>query len=348
MQHEHYMMRCLNLAILGLGKVSPNPMVGCVIVVDNHIIGEGWHQKYGQAHAEVNALNAVLEKYGDEAAALLKDATVYVSLEPCVHYGKTPPCAELLIKHRVKHVVIGSVDPFPAVNGKGVEQLQQAGIIVTSGILKAQCDEINKRFFTRITKQRPYVILKWAQTADGYFAPLLGQQQWITGPEAKVINHKWRTEEDAILVGKNTVLIDNPHLTARDWEGKNPLRIVIDKNLEVPQHYNVFNGEATTLILNARKTDTLGNIKWISVEDMQHYLVQKILYQLHIMDIQSIIIEGGAQILNQFIEANLWDEARIFIGPDHWKNGLPAPKLQKAIVEHAIIGPDTLNIVLNK
>jgi len=347
MNDEFYMQRCLELARLGIGNVSPNPMVGCVIVHENKIIGEGYHQQIGQAHAEVNAINNVLQNHGDNAAALLKSATAYVSLEPCAHFGKTPPCADLLIKHQLRKVIIGNTDPFTAVNGKGIEKLINAGVEVATGVLAAECSYLNRRFFTRINKQRPFIILKWAQTANGYFSPIGNVQQWITGPLAKQLNHQWRGEEDAILVGKNTALIDNPQLTNRNG-GKNPIRIVIDKNLTIPITHHIYNDEAKTIIFNEIKTDVVGNIHYIQMEDMQFYLAQKIAFQLYLMDIQSVIIEGGAQILNQFIDANLWDEARIFTSETNWKEGIIAPKLNGNIVENLSLEHDDLTIYSNQ
>ncbi|RZL43620.1 MAG: bifunctional diaminohydroxyphosphoribosylaminopyrimidine deaminase/5-amino-6-(5-phosphoribosylamino)uracil reductase RibD, partial [Pedobacter sp.] len=246
MTDEIYMQRCLDLAALGAGYVSPNPLVGCVIVASNKIIGEGYHQKFGEAHAEVNAINNVITTFGEQSATLLKEATVYVSLEPCAHFGKTPPCADLLIKHGVKKVVVCNTDPFASVNGKGIEKLENAGIDVKIGVLTEKGFELNRRFFTRIKQQRPYFILKWAQTANGFFAPLDNSQKWITASIAKEISHKWRSEEDAILVGKQTALIDNPQLTNRTGIGKNPIRILIDSNLSIPTSSNLYNDEAKT------------------------------------------------------------------------------------------------------
>lgn len=345
MNDEFYMQRCLELAILGNGNVSPNPMVGCVIVHENKIIGEGYHQKIGEAHAEVNAINAVLTKFGDEAPALLKNTTVYVSLEPCAHFGKTPPCADLLIKHEVKKVVIGNADPFDAVNGKGIEKLINAGIEVVSGVLEEECSYLNRRFFTRITQQRPFIILKWAQTADGYFAPLNASQKWITGAVAKQLSYKWRSEEDAILVGKSTAIIDNPQLTSRIAGGKNPIRIVIDKNLDIPLSNHIFDDQAKTIIFNEVKTEVIENIHYVQMEDMHFYLAQKIAFQLFLMDIQSVIIEGGIQILNHFISANLWDEARIFTSTRVWNEGLKAPIIKGKVLENLPFGDDQLTIL---
>lgn len=344
MNHEFYMRRCLELAILGMGKVSPNPMVGCVIVHENKIIGEGYHQKFGEAHAEVNAVNAVFANYGEEASLLLKNATAYVSLEPCAHFGKTPPCADLLVKHGLKKVVIGSTDPFAGVNGKGIEKLKNGAVQVEIGVLAADCNQLNRRFFTRIKEQRPFIILKWAQTANGYFAPTDGQQAWISGPLANQLNHVWRTEEDAILVGKQTALSDNPRLTARNVAGKNPIRILIDRNLEVPISANLYNDEAKTIVFNEVKTDVQGNIHFVQMEDMSFYLAQKIAFQLYLMDIQSVIIEGGAQILKQFIDASLWDEARIITAQTTWPSGILAPSIAGTMVSEIELGTDVLKI----
>lgn len=347
MTDELYMQRCLELASLGMGSVSPNPLVGCVIVNDGKIIGEGYHEKFGEAHAEVNAIKSVTEKYGDQAAALLANATAYVSLEPCAHFGKTPPCADLLVKHRLKRVVIGNRDPFEGVDGKGIEKLKNAGIEVVSGILEAECSKLNRRFFTRIRKQRPYIVLKWATTADGYFARKDGVQEWVSGPMAKTLVHKWRTEEDAILIGKRTAIVDNPQLNARAWEGKSPLRILIDRNLEVPQSNHIYNDLAKTVIFNEHKTEVHNNIHYIQMEDMQYYLPQKIAFQLYLMDIQSVIIEGGANILHQFIDGNLWDEARVFTANKIWNEGVRAPQINGYIADQFTLDNDKVTIFLN-
>jgi diaminohydroxyphosphoribosylaminopyrimidine deaminase/5-amino-6-(5-phosphoribosylamino)uracil reductase len=347
MTDELYMQRCLELAKLGIASVSPNPMVGCVIVKDNKIIGEGYHAKIGQAHAEVNAVQAVIAQYGDAAKSLLKDATVYVSLEPCAHFGKTPPCADLLIRHEVGKVYIGNKDPFPDVDGKGITKLKNAGIEVHQGILENECRKLNRRFFTRIEKQRPYIVLKWAQTANGFFAPLKKSKQWISTPLAKKLVHKWRNEEDAILVGKQTVIADNPQLTTREWKGKNPVRLVIDKNLEIPADRHVYNDASKTIIFNEVKTEVSANIHYVQMEDMQYYLPQKIAFQLYLMDIQSVIIEGGANILNQFISSNLWDEARIFNSSINWETGIHAPKIYGYITDVLTVNQDKLIIYKN-
>lgn len=347
MTDELFMQRCLELAENGISSVSPNPMVGCVIVKNGEIIGEGFHAKIGQAHAEVNAVQAVIQKFGDQAAAQLKDATVYVSLEPCAHFGRTPPCADLLIKHEVAKVVIGNNDPFPDVDGKGIEKLKNAGIVVVQGVLEAQCSHLNRRFFTRITKQRPFIILKWAQTANGYFSPLNPSKKWISAALSKKMVHKWRTEEDAVLVGKQTVIADDPQLTTREWTGKNPIRLVIDRNLQIPADKHIFNGAAKTIVFNEIKSDYSEKLQYVQMEDMQYYLPQKIAFQLYLMDIQSVIIEGGANILNQFIQAGLWDEARVFNASSNWETGIAAPAIHGLITDVIEISGDKLVVYQN-
>jgi len=342
--HNKYMRRALELAKLGIGLVSPNPMVGAVIVCDNAIIGEGYHQKYGQAHAEVNAVNDALAKFED-ASEFFKRSTIYVTLEPCAHYGKTPPCADLIIKHQIPNVVVGCRDPFDEVNGKGIEKLQAAGINVSVGILEAQCRDLNKRFFTRVQKQRPYIILKWAQTSDGFFAPADNSQFWITGEVSRKLVHQWRGEEDAILIGKNTALIDNPQLNVRYGGGKSPKRVVIDRNLELPESLNIFDQSVETFVFNALKTDVDGKIKYIALEDFDNFVPQYILFQLYLQDVQSVIIEGGAKTLEAFINASLWDEARVFTGNVTLKNGIKAPVIEGDIISTDNIGEDELRII---
>lgn len=346
MNDEFYMQRCLDLASKGIQNVSPNPMVGCVIVHNHQIIGEGYHQKFGEAHAEVNAVNQVIDQYGDQAPYLLKNATVYVNLEPCAHFGKTPPCADLLVYYHVKRVVIANTDPFSGVNGKGIEKLKNAGIKVETGVLEEKAKWLNRRFFTRVQQHRPYIILKWAETQNGYFAPLKPIQTWISGKEAKTLVHQWRAEEDAILVGKNTAIIDNPQLTARIENTKNPIRILLDRRLEVPLKYHLYNKEAKTIIFNEVQTEVRGNIHYISMENMHFYLPQKIAYQLYMMDIQSVIIEGGAEILKLFIEGNLWDEARIFTSRNNWIQGIKAPKIEGQLIAQNTIENDNLKILI--
>lgn len=322
-------------------------MVGCIIVNNGKIIGEGYHAKFGEAHAEVNAVKEVTDRFGEAASALLADSTAYVTLEPCAHFGKTPPCADLLIRHQLKKVVIGNRDPFSDVDGKGIEKLKNAGINVVTGILDEQCRALNRRFFTRINAQRPYIILKWATTANGFFAPKNTIQQWISGPLSKKLVHKWRTEEDAILIGKQTAIADDPQLSAREWPGKNPIRIVIDRNLQVPLTAKIYNDAAKTVIINEIKSAVEGNIQYLQMEDMQYYLPQKIAFQLYLMDIQSVIIEGGANILNQFISGGLWDEARVFTSGTSWEDGMASPQVHGIITEQYEVEKDKLTIYQN-
>jgi len=344
--HQIYMQRCLELAALGMGNVSPNPMVGAVIVHNDRIIGEGYHRQYGKAHAEVNAVNAVIEHYSNHAE-LLANATIYVSLEPCAHYGKTPPCADLIIKHRIPNVVVGCRDPFEQVDGKGIEKLQAASINVTVGILEEECRWLNRRFFTRVQKKRPYIILKWAQTTDGFFAPDDNSQLWITGAESRKLVHQWRSEEDAILIGRKTAEIDNPQLNVRYGQGRSPKRVVIDRRLELPPTLNIFDQSVETLVFNKVKTDIDGKIKYIALEDFDRFVPQYILFQLYLQDIQSVIIEGGAHTLNTFIEAGLWDEARIFTGNINLTKGIVAPVIKGIIAAEYLSGTDQLQIVHN-
>lgn len=341
------MQRCLDLARLGSGNVSPNPMVGSVIVCEQKIIGEGYHRAYGDAHAEVNAINQVFENH-ENARDLLKRSIIYVNLEPCSHFGKTPPCADLIISHEIPRAVIGCRDPFEQINGKGIERLKNAGIDILESIMTEECIDINKRFFTRIQKQRPYIILKWAQTKDGFFASSDGSQKWISSQQAKQLVHRWRTEEDAVLVGKNTVLADNPRLNSREWSGRDPIRIVIDRRLELPNNLHVFDQSQDTIIFNEQKTDLVDRIKYLELEDFDNLLPQLIAYQLYLMDVQSLIVEGGAQTLSLFINAGLWDEARVFTSTDNWNAGITAPKIIGKSGEVESIGTDLLNIWFNK
>jgi len=332
------MQRCLTLAQKGLSFVAPNPMVGCVIVHNNKIIGEGYHKVYGGPHAEVNAINSVEEK------ELLKEATVYVNLEPCNHYGKTPPCSDLLIKHQVKTVVIGCIDSFDKVAGKGIEKLRKAGIEVITGILEKESRELNKRFFTFHEKKRPYIILKWAQTNDGFIGNK--ENTWISGTEAKTLVHQWRSEETGILIGRNTAIIDNPQLTTRLVQGKNPIRIVIDLSLKTTKNLNIFDNSSPTLIFNSIKNETKNNVEWIKI-NTQHTLqnICDILYQ---KGINSIIVEGGAQTLQSFIDTNLWDEALVFQSNKEFKEGIKAPRIKKHHENINFIGNDKLITLRNR
>ena len=320
------MRRCIELALLGAGSVSPNPMVGSVIVVDGKVIGEGYHQRFGEPHAEANAINAVLDAFPN-AEDLLKRSTLYVNLEPCAHFGKRPPCSDLIIRYQIPEVVIGCRDPFPLVNGKGIEKLNEAGVRIIEDILTDECAHLNRRFITRVQKHRPYVILKWAQTADGYFAPADRSQSWISSEISKKLVHKWRSEEDAVLVGFQTAFSDNPQLNVRLSPGRNPVRIVIDRKLELPKSLTLFDQTQQTIVFNSLHTEIDNNIKYLELEDFDHYLPQLICYQLYLMDFQSIIIEGGVKTLQLFINAGLWDEARVFSAKERWGDGAKAPAL---------------------
>lgn len=332
------MRRALDLAELGRGRVSPNPMVGCVIVHKDKIIGEGYHQKYGEAHAEVNAIDSV------KGHSLLPESTAYVTLEPCAHQGKTPPCADLLIEKKLKRVVVACRDPFDKVDGKGIEKLKQTGIQVEVGVLEKEARKLNKRFFTSIQKERPYVILKWAQTKDGFIARENYDSKWISNPYSRQLVHKWRTEEDAILVGKNTAIYDDPLLTAREWNGKNPIRILLDRNLEVSKEYNLFNSDAPTLVLNTIKEEKSGNIEWVKTDMNNPWSVIR---QLHERNIRSVIIEGGSQVLNSFINENCWDEARVFTSSSIFEKGIAAPEIEGKIENEEAIFADQLTTYKN-
>lgn len=333
-QDEFYMRRALELAELGRGHVSPNPMVGCVIVHNDRIIGEGWHKKYGGPHAEVNAVADVQQK------ELLPAATVYVTLEPCSHYGKTPPCASLLISHQVKKVVICNTDTNPLVGGQGIKLLREAGIEVETGLLEAEGRELNKRFFTFIEKERPYIILKWAQTTDGFVAREDYSSKWISNAFSRKLVHKWRAEEDAIMVGKNTALYDNPQLNVRAWSGRDPLRIVIDRNLQLPSTLHLFDGSQPTLCYNLHKNETHPNLEYVNINTTEE-IVSAILHDLHRRKVQSLIVEGGSWLLNQFLKSELCDEARVFVSKKLFHKGIAAPAVNLLAAHSEDIAGDT-------
>ena len=349
--HEQYIARCIELAKNGFGTTYPNPMVGSVIVYNGEIIGEGWHQKAGEPHAEVNAIHSV------KNPSLLDKATIYVSLEPCSHFGKTPPCCDLIIKNKIPNVVIGTVDSNIKVAGNGIKRLQEAGANVVVGILEKDCYELNQRFFTFHEKKRPYIILKWAETKDGFIAPhpILRETEndkekkpfWITNPYSRQLVHKWRTEEQAILVGTQTVIDDNPQLNARDWDGNNPIRIVIDQNNRIPRTSYVFDNQDKTILFSKNKTLISSENCIFEVIDFQQNIAQQIIDKLYEHQIQSLIIEGGAQTLQTFIEANLWDEARIFTGNIEFGNGIKAPILNQIPYKKEEIATDELLIIRN-
>lgn len=316
------MHRAMELARLGFGSVSPNPIVGCVIVLEDKIIGEGFHQQHGGPHAEVNAINSIVDK------KVLAECDVYVSLEPCAHFGKTPPCANLLAQHKVKKVYISNSDPNPLVAGKGIEILRNAGTKVETGILENEGFDLNKRFFTSIAEKRPYVILKWAETADRFIARKNFDSKWISNEFSRKIVHKWRAEEDAILVGKNTAMYDNPTLNVREWEGKDPIRIVIDHHLDLDKNLNLFNKEIPTICYNYNRSSEEKNLSFVKLSE-ENFLYE-LLVDLHKKNIQSLIIEGGAVTLNGFIHEGLWDEARVFVASTCFGDGIKAPQLSNA------------------
>lgn len=351
--HEQYMHRCLELARLGAGHVAPNPMVGAVLVYNDRIIGEGYHRQYGKAHAEPNCIASV--KKEDEH--LIHQSTLYVSLEPCAHFGKTPPCADLVIQKKIPKVVIGCRDPFVQVNGKGIEKLKAAGIEVEPGVLEQECKELNKRFFVFHTQHRPYVVLKWAQTLNGRIAarPGLsdnadnegsrGTRLFISNEYTNRIVHKWRSEEMSIAVGTNTALLDDPELTTRLWKGNDPIRIVVDMDLRLPKSLKLFNSKAPTLVFNTKEHSLppekiplhelkkMGAAYYKVTEDVS--LVHQMLNALYRMNIQSVLVEGGSYLLQSFIDEEMWDEARVITNEQLTiGNGLPAPVLKDQAMVH--------------
>ncbi len=324
------MKLCLDLARKGLGSVAPNPMVGSVIVVNKKIIATGYHEQYGGAHAEVNAINSVLDK------KLLEQSTLYVNLEPCSHFGKTPPCVDLIIKSKIPRVVIGCLDVFAKVNGRGIKKLKKAGIDVRVGVLEKECKMLNKTFFTYHQKKRPYIILKWAQTADGFIDiersfSSSKKAIKISDKQNKIAGHKLRSETQAIMVGTNTALLDNPHLTTRLVKGKNPLRIVIDRDLKIPRHFNLLDKNVLTLVFTAEEAKSEHNLEFVKI-NFQKNILPQILKELYKREIQSLMVEGGAKLLNSFIENNLFDEVRVFTAKKKIKHGVKAPNLKLAQV----------------
>lgn len=328
--NERYMSRCLQLAELGAGSVAPNPMVGAVLVYDNRIIGEGYHKKYGEAHAEVNCISSVKA----EDIQLLTKATLYVSLEPCSHFGKTPPCTDLILKNAIPKVAVGCRDIYKEVDGRGIQKLKEAGTEVTTEILEKECRELNRRFFTFHQKQRPYIILKWAQSVNGKIGSKDQPEReriWISNEYTNRVVHKWRSEEAAIMVGTNTALHDDPALTTRLWKGKNPIRIVVDTNLRLPAELKIFDAEATTIIFNSTISEDRGNLIYYKTGHDLH----QIMTALYKMNIQSVLVEGGAKLLQSFFEAGLWDEARVICNQQMIiKDGVNAPEPDKALLHH--------------
>lgn len=334
---ELYMQRCVDLARGGLGKVSPNPMVGAVVVHNKRIVGEGYHHRYGEAHAEVHAIQSVKDIWR------LRESTLYVSLEPCCHHGKTPPCTDLILENKIPRVVIGTADPFDAVAGKGIARLRSRGCEVVVGVMKDACRDLNKRFFTFHEKKRPYIILKWAQTADGFIDAervpgAVKRPTWITSEKLRMLVHKWRTQEPVIMAGTQTAMKDNPHLNVRDWHGENPLRIVLDQELALPANLNLLDNSQPTIIVNEKIEKTAGSTQYwkILFDDL---LLDQLMARLYRGNHQSMIVEGGRHLLQSLIDKNLWDEARIFTGAHFFGKGVPAPVLyEPGNMSYTIIG----------
>ena len=346
--HEKYIKRSIELAKNGEGLTYPNPMVGSVLVFEDKIIAEGWHHKAGEPHAEVNAIKSVKDK------SLLENATIYVSLEPCSHFGKTPPCANLIVEKGIKKVVIGCLDPNEKVAGRGVKILQENGCEVVFGVLEEECKELNKRFFTFHTKKRPYIFLKWAETKDGFIDKLREKESentpnWISNEYSQQLAHKLRATEQAILVGTNTALNDNPTLNTRSWFGSNPIRVVLDKSSKIPKESNLLNGAIKTIVFSETKhiIDFYENVIFEKINFSEN-VPKQICEVLYKYEIQSVIIEGGKQTLQSFIDENLWDEAMVFVGATEFEKGLKAPKIEKAPIETIQVSTDTLHIFRNK
>ena len=337
------MRRCIQLAKNGLGTTYPNPLVGSVIVYENKIIGEGWHRQSGMPHAEVNAINSVKNKQ------LLRNATIYINLEPCSHTGKTPPCANLIIEKQIKNVVIGCKDPNPKVAGNGIKLLKKSGLKVTCGILENECEHLNKRFFSFFLKKRPYIILKWAETLDGFISPNEKKEKkpvWISNKNSRQLVHQWRAEEQAILVGTQTIVEDNPSLNTRDWYGNSPICILIDKSLRISKDYKIYRNNSKTIVITEKKSKNKKNEFFESI-NFNSPIANQIATILYSHKIQSVIIEGGAQTLQTFIDENLWDEARVFSGPTTFNNGTKAPIISGTTLTTTKIKQDILNLIIN-
>ena len=341
---EIYMQRCLQLAKLGAGNVAPNPMVGAVLVHEGRIIGEGYHQQYGHAHAEVNCVRSVKP----EDQPLISASTMYVSLEPCAHYGKTPPCAELIVARKIGEVVIGCVDTFSQVSGRGIAILKEAGIRVRTHVLEAASRQLNERFFTFHEQQRPYIILKWAQSAAGYMAAADGSPVRISNPLTDRLVHRWRSEEMGILVGTNTAVADNPRLNNRYWTGKDPVRIVIDRTLKTPRHYHLWNGATPTLFITGEAATKDGETETVTA-DFGQPLLPQLMQLLHERRILSVLVEGGPYVLNEFIAAGLWDEARVIIGSHSLPEGVKSPVLSNSLLtEETLLDGDRILYYRNR
>ncbi len=343
-QEELYIKRCFDLARLGNGKVSPNPLVGAVIVHNNRIIGEGYHSAYGKAHAEVNAIANIK----NEDKVLLKEATIYVSLEPCCIHANTPPCTDLIIEHKIPKVVFSSIDKTPDVNGKSLVLLKKGGCKVSYGLLHSEGDQLSRFRNTFVAKKRPYVILKYAQSKDGFIGRK-GEKIWLTNSISKRLVHKWRSEFDAILIGTNTVQTDNPRLTNRLYYGSNPLRIILDRNLRLSEKLNIYDDSAKTWIVTEKEIEKtiFNNTSFVNI-NFDNQLIFNLLKKMHEAKISSLIVEGGAALLNTFIALNLWDEARVFIADKFLNEGIKAPTLPNQPANNYKIGTDQLFLFKNQ
>lgn len=340
-----YMQRCLEIARLGAGYTAPNPMVGCVIVHGGKIIGEGYHMEYGGPHAEVHAIRSVRNP------ELLCESTLYVNLEPCSHYGKTPPCADLILHSKIPRVVIGTMDPFEEVSGRGIEKLRSGGILVESGILQEECRWLNRQFFTWHEKKRPYVILKWAQTTDGFIDAMRvpgqpAQPVLISNELSRRLVHKFRSEVSSILIGTNTAMNDNPSLTVRSWRGKSPLRLVIDRKGKLPGNLNVFDGSVPTLVFTEKDLFSKSGVEFVTIR-FESDSINRILSELYQRKVQSVLVEGGAYTLQQFIDSGLWDEARIFSGTGIFGSGTRAPRITGTVAATEFLDDNKLTVLLN-
>ena len=328
---EHFMQRCIDVAKMGVGTTYPNPCVGCIIVYKNKIISEAYSKPYGYSHAEINAINNIEDK------SILKDCSLYVTLEPCCHYGKTPPCCDEIIKYDFSKVIIGIIDPSEKVNGKGIEKLKLNGIDVKTSILENECKTLHRNFINYHTKKSPYIILKWAESNDGYISPSKKNRNkpyWISCKKSRQLVHKWRSSENSILVGYNTVVEDNPKLTTRHFGGKNPIRIVLDPKNKLKDNFKVFDSKSKTIKVTLKK------------ENCDKKYIYNVLNYLYEMQIQSIIVEGGQKTLELFIKNNKWDEARIFVAKKNLKDGKKSPKIYGKITDQYNVGSDLLKIMV--
>jgi riboflavin biosynthesis protein RibD len=332
---EIFMKRAIQIAKNGLGGTSPNPMVGCVIERNGTVLSEGWHYKKGIHHAEFLAINNIKNQY------LFLDCTLYVTLEPCIHFGETPPCVDLIIQKNIPRVVVGIQDPCDKVKGLGIQKLKKYGVEVIENILMDQCKMLNKRFFTFHKKKRPYIILKWAQSNDGFIYSENKKNSWISGIYSRQLNHKWRSEEDAILVGRKTVLNDNPKLNVRKWFGKNPIRIFFDKKLKISNSHFILDGSQRTIVFTEEKKENMKNIEYIQIS-FKKKIINQILNLLYKKEILSLIVEGGKITLENFIRENIWDECRIFICEVLLKNGLKAPEIEGMVSKKINLYQDQL------